>query len=83
MVIRRYFAVLAMALLLAGCAGMTRSEKGAAGGAVTGAGVGAIVGGIAVPGFGAIPGAAIGAAGGAILGAVGGAETVPEHTIVE
>ena len=75
--------ILVLAVVLAGCAGMTGSEKGAVVGGVAGGGAGAIVGGIAVPGFGALPGAAVGAAGGAAIGAALGAETIPPKPKLE
>ena len=62
--------VLVLSLSLAGCAGMTETQKGTAEGAGIGAGVGAVVGALAGGKKGAIIGAAVGAGGGAIAGNV-------------
>jgi outer membrane protein OmpA-like peptidoglycan-associated protein len=65
---RLIVAAASAALALAGCAGMSQTEKDTATGAGIGAAAGAIIGGIASGGRGAATGAAIGAA----VGAAGG-----------
>ena len=66
--IGRIFTIFAIILLLAGCAGMTRSERNILGGGALGAGLGAAIGAATVgnPAAGAAIGGAAGVVGGAI-----------------
>ncbi len=64
----RIFTIFALVFLLAGCAGMTRSERNVLGGGAVGAGLGAAIG--AATGGNPAAGAAIGGAAGLVGGAL-------------
>jgi hypothetical protein len=66
--VRHVLAVIAMALVLAGCAGSRRVDDRVLGGALIGGGTGALIGGLAAgTGGAALAGGVIGAAAGAII----------------
>src|SRR6187397_1205999 len=65
---RHTLGVIALALLLTGCAGSSRVDDGVAGGALSGGGSGALIGGLAGGTAGAaVAGGLIGAAAGVII----------------
>jgi osmotically inducible lipoprotein OsmB len=68
MISRKIIVALALVFMLAGCAGMTRSEQNVLGGGAVGAGLGAAIG--AAAGGNPAMGAAIGGAAGLVGGAL-------------